>query len=124
MKYLHLIFCMMAMIIAGCSSLPEKEDDEESSCDVPETVSYSEHIEPVLEANCYKCHNDEDYARKADGNKMEGYENIKALVDKGLVYGNITHKPGFINMPYQEKKIAECDIELIKAWIDNGAPNN
>lgn len=124
MKNYLLNLLALMLIIASCSSLPDKEGEEESSCDIPETVSYEKHIVPVLEANCYKCHNDEDYASKADGNKMEGYENIKALVDKGLVYGNITHKPGFINMPYQEKQIDTCDIKLIKSWIDNDAPNN
>lgn len=119
----YVFSCLLIGLLFSCGTIPETETAE-AGCEIQETVSYATDIVPILESNCYRCHNTEDYASKADGNLLEGYDNIKKKIDEGLVYGNIAHLPGFLKMPRRTAQIDSCDIATVKAWIDQGAPNN
>lgn len=44
----------------------------------------------------------------------------------GVAYlvGNIRHDAGFNAMPQGGGKLTDCQIAIIKAWVDAGAPSN
>ena len=108
---LLVLFCisLLATIDMSCSS---NEDPEPSVCS--ETVSYSDDIVPLLEANCIKsgCH---------DG--LSGPPNWG-------VYSNVKEKAAKIKeftqdgtMP-ADGTLTQQEIDLIACWVDNGALNN
>ena len=84
-------------------------------------IRYSVHVAPILANNCLGCHNNATHS----GNiYLEGYNNVKTVAQSGQLFGAVAHLPGYTPMPLGLPQISDCDIALIKKWIDLGAPNN
>jgi len=49
---------------------------------------------------------------------------LRILALNGTLAGAIEHTPGFTPMPQFGDKLSDCNIAIIKAWINNGALNN
>ncbi len=112
------IVCLV--LVAGCEYDVEEELAPEKTCD-SEEVSYRDQIEPILSARCYQCH----AAALNQGNvTLEGYDRLKILADNGRLLGAVQWQGGFSPMPQNEPMLPECDIDLIQAWVEDGAPNN
>lgn len=125
MKTFNIVLLAASFLFISCGGETGSSATEDTSAACPtEKLSFKADIWPIIESNCLPCHNSEDYARKADGNLFAGYADIKAKLDEGLLVGNIEHLPGFINMPYKKKKISDCEIAKIKAWVADGAMDN
>lgn len=97
-------------------------------------VSYQEDVVPILEASCLDCHgaeNDEGEVVIELGYDMTTYEGLMAGSDYGPVI-----EPGdpdgslFLDMivngdmPEDGDPLPEEEIEVIRAWIAEGAQNN
>ena len=94
---------------------------EKVVCNVESNITYSQHIAPIIETNCFECHAPDVYKEKASRNKIFNYEGLKDKAESGILYGSVSHQKGFIAMPYRKgKKIDTCDIATIKGWIDGG----
>lgn len=106
---LSIILCLF---LVGCGQKP---------CPLPEQVTYTKEIAPLIEAQCFLCHAPEVYKTKASRNKIFDYSSLKAMGESGQLVGSITHATGFIAMPYRKGvKIDSCSIELIKKWVTTG----
>ena len=96
-----------------------------------EKITYTDHILPLIEANCAKCHNSDKKKADLDLTSYQG-----ALKGSGsgpvLLSGNpdgsklwkaITHaeEP---NMPPNRPKLADKELDLIKKWISGGLIEN
>ena len=91
------------------------------ACNLPETVSYTENIAPLIEEKCFKCHAEEVYKQKASRNKIYTYESLREKAEGGILMGSLTHQKGYIAMPYKMgKKIDTCSIALIGKWVTTG----
>jgi hypothetical protein len=93
-------------------------------CDVDSImVTYSLTISPIISGNCLlpACHGG---TAEVSGIPMEGYDNMKQVVDSERLIGAIRHKSGYSAMPKNTTALAECDILKIEKWVDEGAPNN
>jgi hypothetical protein len=96
-----------------------------TDCDTT-NVTYSASVLPVIESSCTGCHSGSspsggilltDHATiSAAGNIAEG--------QYGSLYGVISHHPGNSPMPKNGTQLSDCTIQKIKAWIDQGTPNN
>jgi len=111
---------MVSLIFTSCYYDNEEELYPEDTCKTDD-MSYSNDIVPILEDNCYSCH---DQANNQGGVTLEGYSNLKAYVDNGKLLGAIKHEPGFSEMPQDEPQLEQCQIDKIEAWIDQGALDN
>ncbi|HKK80042.1 MAG TPA: c-type cytochrome domain-containing protein [Phaeodactylibacter sp.] len=99
----------------------EQCDPDAGQCDTEE-VSFAEQVQPVITTNCLGCHND---SAPSAGISLEGYENVKAVADNGLLYGVISWSAGYTPMPFgASEPLPQCTVDQIKSWIDAGAPNN
>src|SRR6266705_1042357 len=102
-----------------------------SALHAQDKITYTDHILPLVEANCSKCHNVDKKKADLDLTSYQG-----ALKGSGsgavLVSGNldgsklwkaITHaeEP---NMPPNRPKLADKELELIKKWITGGLLEN
>lgn len=84
-------------------------------------IQYSKQVVSILNNNCVTCHN----ASSANGGvKLDSYAEVKLQVDNGKLLGTMSHSNGFKPMPSSGNKISDCNIIIVKKWIDNGALNN
>lgn len=85
------------------------------------TVSYLQKVVPILQNQCYGCHN----AASASGGIVMGtYAADKAIATNGKLYGSISFAAGFSAMPKGAAKMNSCQLAVIKKWIDAGSLNN
>ena len=85
------------------------------------TVSYAQKIVPMLQQYCYSCHT----GSFPSGNQLMGtYTADKAMALNGKLYGTMSHAAGFSPMPQGMAKLSNCQLAVIKKWIDSGTLNN
>ena len=122
---LRILLVLSVATIAGCYY-----DSEEklypvipTSCDL-KNVTYSATVKPILQASCYTCHSNANYANKGAGFKLENYADVLTLVQNGKLMGSVKHLSGFLPMPNSGGKLSDCEISQLQKWIDNKTPNN
>lgn len=108
-------------ILALLISLISCKDEPKEECDIPENITYNEHIASIIEIQCFKCHASDVYKEKASRVKIFDYPSLKKMGESEQLVGSITHAQGYIAMPYRKgTKIDSCSIETIKAWVNLG----
>ncbi|RMF22345.1 MAG: hypothetical protein D6765_14385 [Bacteroidetes bacterium] len=118
----QILGCFLGILLLSGCYYDNKEDlyqFVDQSCEVAQ-ATYAADVLPILELNCISCHNN---GNPQGGVTLEGYDNCKQHVDNGSLLGSIEHASGYAPMP-PGGRLAPCDIQTIKTWIENGAPNN
>ncbi|MBW1297658.1 hypothetical protein [Aquimarina litoralis] len=106
---------VLFLLLNSCKGEPKEV------CDIPENITYKEHIASIIEVQCFKCHAADVYKEKASRVKIFDYPSLKKMGESGQLIGSITHAQGYIAMPYRkETKIDSCVIETIKTWVNLG----
>lgn len=117
--------------VAGLSGCSSQSDDPSTR-----TVSFKDEVLPMLAKNCFKCHLEGGKGEQKTGLNMRTHESLMKGTNNGPVivagsavsstlYRQIAHLTAEeIRMPHNEMKLADEDIALLKAWIDQGAQNN
>lgn len=86
-----------------------------------QAASYSKHLVPIFDYYCTGCHNN---TTQSGNINLTGYANVQTLAKNGKLYGAITHASGYQPMPSSSLKLSDCQIGLVKKWIDSGMLNN
>jgi hypothetical protein len=124
MKEKSLYILSLLFIISFSSCYYDKEAllyPNQATCTIPTTVSYNVNVVPILQRECIACHS----AAIANGNiRLDNYQTVYANVANNKLYGSISWTGGVSPMPKGGAKISQCNIDIIKKWIDAGAPNN
>jgi hypothetical protein len=95
-------------------------DENAVTCDTT-NVTYSGYIAPLLSANCVGCHS----GGAPSGNiLLNSHAGVQEVALNGRLLGAITWANGYQQMPKGSAKLSDCKINKIKAWINDGAPNN
>jgi mono/diheme cytochrome c family protein len=92
------------------------------------TVSYRRDIQPIFDRNCVNCHGG------SAGLWLDRYERIMAGSNRGAVImpGNASQSELYRRitgqsqprMPLGGSTLSQGDIDAIRTWIEEGAPNN
>lgn len=113
----------MLMILAACY-YDNREDMlsefPEPDCDTT-VVQYTADIQPILQTNCYGCHNS---SAASGGLNLTIYSNVKTAIDNGRLLDRITRQAGTSGAMPPGSPLGNCDINKIKAWANQDAPNN
>jgi hypothetical protein len=112
---IHLMWGM-----TSCVSNVEEELYPPDTCDTV-SVTYAATIAPIIVQNCFDCHQG---AGSISGIPLDGYENLKAMVDAGRLVGALRRLNGFSPMPKDAAALPECDLVQIEKWVNEGAPDN
>jgi len=75
----------------------------------------------ILDLNCNDCH---DATSQEGGIVLDNYNDVKSIVDTGLLSCVINHNSGCSKMPQFRAKLDDCTISKIENWILNGAKND
>ncbi len=101
-----------------------------------EPVSFAEDVQPILQIRCATCHQKGAEGYEKSGFDLTSYDGLM----KGTKLGPMV-VPGdpltsnlmvlidgrsdkSIQMPHGKKKLSQCDRDLIRRWIKQGAKNN
>jgi hypothetical protein len=108
-----------------------------AGCSREAPVSYARDVQPILQANCLRCHQTGGPGFEASGFSMMTYDDLM----KGTKFGPMI-VPGdsaasnllvlmegradpSISMPHDRAEpVAKADIDKIRLWIDQGAKKN
>ena len=126
MKTILSVCIFLLSIVSISSCYYDKEDLLYGGANGPCTdstgvVSYTQKVIPVLQQYCYSCHT----GNFPSGNQVMGtYTANKAMAQSGKLYGSISHAAGYSPMPKGMSKLSNCQVAIIKKWIDGGMQNN
>ena len=93
-----------------------------NTCDTTD-VTFSSSVKPILQQYCYICHSNSNSVL-GGGIKLEDYADVKTLADNGRLYGSVAHLSGYSPMPQGGSILDDCNLNIIKTWIDSGSANN
>ena len=89
-------------------------------CDTS-TVTYSLAIAPLLQNHCAGCHNN---TTQGGGVNLSSYGGVQTVALNGRLDGALNHRAGYVAMPQGGNKLSQCNLDKIRIWLDQGAPNN
>ena len=121
-KYKYINGIMLICIIVFVSSCEYEKTEPLNPDDLPEAVSLNEHIQPVFDANCVKCHGgstapdlrvENAYFDLISGNYIDS-ENP----ENSYLYQKISGNGSMA--PYAD----DYERALILKWIEQGAADN
>lgn len=93
---------------------------EDLYCDTT-LVTFSGTILPLIENRCQGCHSGSD----PQGNlALLNYDDVSTITLNGSFWGAVNHEPPYTSMPYNAEQLPQCNLDQIRIWIEDGAPNN
>ena len=111
---------LLIIIFVRCvNNNPEKLYPQTVECDTAQ-ISFNRDVAPIFKNNCESCHTG---SFPGGGRLLDSYEGIKNTADSGQLLGAINHLSGYKAMP-PDRKISDCNIHKITAWINQGTRNN
>jgi hypothetical protein len=115
-------YFLLAIASTSCAYNVEDELYPPATCDTL-NVTYSGTVLPILEQNCYKCHDNVNV--QVSQILLEGYDNLIVKVIDGKLIKAINHLDGASPMPKDRStKLEQCDISKIEKWVSIGYPDN
>ena len=90
---------------------------------LPEAVTYSEHIAPILQKQCQTCHRQGEVAPFT----LADYSDAKAWATEIAEYTQARLMPPWKPAPgygdfKNERRLTDTEIEMIAHWVESGAP--
>lgn len=89
-------------------------------CDTS-TFTFAAKVMPIIDVNCKGCHSG---TFPSGGIALTNYGEVKVQADNGKLYGTINHAAGFKPMPQGGAKLPDCEVTVVRKWVQAGAPNN
>lgn len=122
-----------AVSFMSLSAVPQPGSADHATTFVQDTVSFADDVAPIFRRHCAKCHGaeDEDGVRAEAGLMLLTYEQVMAGSEFGTVVEAGDPAKSYLlemivegDMPEEGDPVPEEEIEIIRAWVAAGAPNN
>lgn len=131
MKLHHLTFFLVlgAAILLGNSCYYDNEEKLYegylAACDTT-GITFSKDIKPILALNCDNCHGTATAPVLGAGINLDGPARIALYETQfpGRFFGSISHVRPYSPMPKGGRKLDDCSLAKIDAWIKSGLPDN
>src|ERR1051325_3310844 len=132
MKSLGLITIWITCSLLWC--VPEAMAAQSAAQNTPKPVDFNRDIRPILSDNCFACHGPDDKKRQANFRldikdaafaSRAGYQIIvPGNASKSRLFQRISAADKATRMPppWSGKSLTDQQVELIRRWIDDGAP--
>ncbi len=94
-------------------------------CDTSMVISYATDIVPIMNNSCGAQDNSCHTSATASGQTILDIQvGVNAVATNGKLLSSITWDGNASFMPKSGVKLPECDINKIRKWINEGAPDN
>ena len=95
---------------------------KDNACDFcnPDEFKYATTIRPLIDRQCVGCHNSSNASGGVD---LSTYTGLQTIAQNGKLEGTVKWATGFKPMP-AAKKLSDCEIGQISAWVKAGSLNN
>ena len=116
-------FCLFPLVLAACGGEP--------------AVSFSQDVQPIIDQHCVQCHEAGGVGEVTSGLNLTSYEGVMKGTDSGpmVIAGDVEgsnllvlmegRADPSISMPHgKNEPVPKKDIQIIRAWIGQGAENN
>lgn len=116
-----LVFALFSFSFVQCAyDNVEDTYGPNSACDTA-AVTFSQDVRALIGQNCESCHNG-----ASGGLNLAGHENIQAAALNGSIMNRVTRETGDVLLmpPPPYEPFSECNQNKLRAWINEGAPNN
>ena len=118
--WMRLVIAAVAVVLATACYYDNEEDLYQftnTGCDTT-NVSFKNDIEPILQGNCSisGCH----VAGGGGPGIFTNYAGVMEKVNNGTIRNRVLVQK---DMP-PGAPLTDCQLNLIRAWLDAGAPNN
>lgn len=115
---------ILSALFCGCFYDKKSElypgDGLTNACDTISTMSYANHIAPILSSFCLSCHS----GSFPSGNVLlDNYASVNTYAGSGQLLGTINHISPYSLMP-PTAPLNQCQLRQIELWVNAGAPNN
>lgn len=101
------------------------------SADLPQKITYNDHVRPILREHCFTCHNQ---GKATNDLALDSYDRIRkggasgeAIMpgdpDNSYLFALVSHKDQ-PHMPPNADKLPPAKLEIIRQWIVGGALKN
>lgn len=120
MRIIYFFITPTLALLLSTSCKKDKVDISNMNPNCPDTISFVNQIEPIINQNCStaSCHD----ATQAGGYNLNGYPNISANAD--IILNVINHDAGFTAMPLGQPKLPDSSIQHFECWIEQGKLEN
>ena len=118
---LMLLGFLVALLYTSCQS--KELDFTSANCDVAlkTSISYSKDVFPIIRDNCLSCH---DAKNHSGGIVIENFDQIATSAKIGELMNSITPYNGNPPMMPKGGRLTDCQLAIIKNWINQGINNN
>jgi len=89
-----------------------------ADCDTS-NVTYALGIQSLISAKCQGCHSG---ANPQGGLLLTNYSQVSVSALFGNMLDAVQHTGTATPMPFNSAQLPQCEIDLIRIWIENGAP--
>ena len=113
------VVCFNILIACTKDVGPNPDLVKINSCD---TISFSKHVKPIIEANCISCH-----TPGGIGNgdfTTDIYAGLKSKADNNTLRARAVDLTIAPTMPLNLPPLPEEQRNIIRCWIEAGAQNN
>lgn len=91
-----------------------------TACDST-AFAFAANVKPIMNTYCVGCHST---TNALGGIDLSTHTGVKASGTSGKLLGSITWATGYSKMPQGANKLSDCQIAIVRKWIDAGMPNN
>lgn len=115
MKKSNLILLAVITIFCSCSN----DSTNDLVNPIPDNISYSKDVKPIIDANCIPCHNNPP-VNGAPMSLLTKLQIQDAIVNRGLI-DRISRDQGAPGMmPNGGTRLPQNSIDIIKKWQTDG----
>ena len=118
MKNINFLFILISLIL-GTSCENSSESDLIEQTPLTENITYTEHIKPIIDANCVACHSNP--AVGGASVPMTNYSQVKNVFENTDALDRMNLQPGESGfMPKYGSRLPQFSIDLVEQWMNEG----
>jgi len=136
-RLVRLVACAVIVMAAACGDDEDPVAPDDGPTTVPDSVEFAKHVQPIFNSRC-----------AISGCHVNPGPSADLVLSAGQSYANIVDVPTVVftpgvrvkpfepgnsvlfllvqsgTMPAQGRRLTSVELEIIRKWIEDGAPDN